>query len=245
MKSLFLGFLFIISMIKIQAQIEIIGDTIKTDFETAILKINKDNPYKVDLELKTYSDSLRIACSFLSNIRKIYIKDLNELIQNNYLVMDGYYTKMKGNDTIERFYYINGNKTEAPSIDNNTIEIDLNDKEEENKDVVYTYVEKMPVFPGGLDALMLFIKTNIKYPKDAEENEISGKVYVQFIIDYNGKVISPTVVRSLHPSLDAEALRIIRMMPSWVPGQQNGKNVKVKFAIPVNFNTPPQSNQTH
>lgn len=96
-------------------------------------------------------------------------------------------------------------------------------------------VEEAPEFPGGTKALMQFLARNIKYPADAEKNKTEGRVIVQFIVEKDGKISEETVVRSVSPSLDAEALRIIRLMPAWTPGKQRGKAVDIKFTLPITF----------
>ena len=101
--------------------------------------------------------------------------------------------------------------------------------------LVYEVVETPPAFPGGDEALMKFLMNNIIYPVKAQEQNIQGKVTVGFIVDENGKVIEPEVARSVHPLLDAEALRVIKSMPAWIPGKQKGKNVSVRYFVPVNF----------
>ena len=93
----------------------------------------------------------------------------------------------------------------------------------------------MPEFPGGMDAMLQFINDNMKYPTKAQTDGIQGRVAVQFIVDENGYIIEPNIVRSVEPSLDKEALRIIKMLPHWKPGTLKGKAVKVKYTVPVAF----------
>ena len=100
---------------------------------------------------------------------------------------------------------------------------------------VYDIVEQMPEFPGGEQELGKFIGTNVRYPVKAQELGISGNVYVRFIINKDGSLSNIYVSRSVHPLLDAEALRVIRMMPKWIPGRQNGEPVRLKGNIPINF----------
>lgn len=99
----------------------------------------------------------------------------------------------------------------------------------------FDVVEQMPSFPGGGLALMSFLKTHVEYPKVAEENGVQGRVVVQFTIDKDGTIIDSWVVRSVDPSLDKEALRVVRIMPKWSPGTQNGTPVRVKFTLPISF----------
>ena len=94
----------------------------------------------------------------------------------------------------------------------------------------------MPEFPGGQEALFQYLSANVKYPKIAQENGIQGRVIVQFVVAKDGRIENAEVVRSGgDPSLDNEALRVIRKMPRWIPGKQRGKLVRVKYTVPVNF----------
>ncbi|PXY01160.1 hypothetical protein DF185_10945 [Marinifilum breve] len=104
-----------------------------------------------------------------------------------------------------------------------------------NPDDVFVMVEDMPQFPGGYAAIQKFINKSIVYPKVAKENGIKGRVFVTFIITKDGKIDKPKVVRSVDPSLDKEAIRVIKSMPDWTPGKQNGVIVKVAYTVPVNF----------
>ncbi|WP_302460257.1 energy transducer TonB [Parabacteroides johnsonii] len=104
---------------------------------------------------------------------------------------------------------------------------------EEN--AVYHVVDNMPEFPGGMKALLNFIDNNVQYPAEARKKGIQGRVHVQFIVDEDGYIIEPNIVRSVEPALDKEALRIIKILPQWKPGTLQGKAVKVKYTIPVAF----------
>lgn len=100
---------------------------------------------------------------------------------------------------------------------------------------VFDVVEEMPQYPGGSAAMMMFLRDNIKYPADAVKDSIQGRVIVQFVVDKQGNVVNPTLMRKVHPSLDAEALRVVGAMPKWKPGKQNGEVVNVKYTLPVTF----------
>ena len=100
---------------------------------------------------------------------------------------------------------------------------------------VYDMVEQAPAFPGGPQAMMQFIKDNLKYPQIAKENGIQGRVILQFVVDETGQVTDPKVIRSIDPSLDTEAIRLVLSMPRWIPGMQDGKAVAVKYTFPVMF----------
>ena len=104
-----------------------------------------------------------------------------------------------------------------------------------NGNDIFMAVEDMPEFPGGASALLEFLRSNVKYPRICQENGIQGRVLVAFVVDKDGTVLSPEVVKGVHPQLDQEALRIMSIMPKWKPGQQRGKPVRVKYTVPVNF----------
>jgi TonB family protein len=95
--------------------------------------------------------------------------------------------------------------------------------------------EIMPQFPGGQNAMFEYLKLNIKYPSYEKENNISGKVYVYFVIDTTGRPVDAKIVVSRSRGIDQEALRVISEMPKWSIGMQGGKKVKVCFTIPINF----------
>ena len=105
--------------------------------------------------------------------------------------------------------------------------------EVENK--VFDVVEQMPSFPGGQGALMKYLNDNIKYPVVAQENGVQGRVVVSFVVERDGSITDVNVVRSVDPSLDKEAVRVIKGMPHWIPGKQNGSAVRVKYNVPVSF----------
>ena len=106
-------------------------------------------------------------------------------------------------------------------------------KEEETK--VFDVVEVMPSFPGGQGALFEWLSKNIKYPVVAEENGVQGRVIVTFVVERNGSITDVQVVKSVDPSLDKEAVRVVKALPHWIPGKQNGSAVRVKFTVPVTF----------
>ena len=104
---------------------------------------------------------------------------------------------------------------------------------EENK--VFDVVEQMPSFPGGMGALMSWLNQNIKYPVIAAENGVQGRVIVQFVVEKDGSITDVKVAKSVDPSLDKEASRVVSAMPKWTPGKQNGSAVRVKYTVPVTF----------
>lgn len=106
---------------------------------------------------------------------------------------------------------------------------------EPSLDKPFDVVEQMPSFPGGTPALMAYLQRSIKYPAIAEENGIQGRVICQFIVERDGSVTDIHIIKSVDPSLDKEAQRVIASMPKWIPGRQNGQAVRVKFTLPVTF----------
>lgn len=100
---------------------------------------------------------------------------------------------------------------------------------------VYDVVDKMPEFPGGMTGLMQYLSKNIRYPAEAQTKGIQGRVTVAVIINTEGKAVNASIVRSVDPSLDAEALRVASTMPDWVPGTKDGKPVNVRYTFPVTF----------
>ena len=106
---------------------------------------------------------------------------------------------------------------------------------EPEPDEVFMVVEDQPEFPGGTAALLEYLRKNIKYPAICRENNIQGRVLVTFIVNKDGAIVEPEIVKSVNPSLDKEALRVISQMPNWKPGYQRGKPVRVKYSVPVNF----------
>jgi protein TonB len=107
--------------------------------------------------------------------------------------------------------------------------------EEESDDEFFMVVENMPEFPGGDLGLMKYIRKHVKYPPIAKEYNITGKVYVSFIVDKTGSVTNVKIVRGVDKNLDAEALRVVKSLPKYKPGKQRGKAVRVMFTIPINF----------
>jgi periplasmic protein TonB len=105
----------------------------------------------------------------------------------------------------------------------------------DNLEEVLTVVEKMPEFPGGENALIEFLKKQIKYPEDAKDLGISGTVYTSFVVGTDGKLKESKIIKGVHPILDEEALRVLEKMPAWKPGKQKGKPVNVSYVLPIKF----------
>lgn len=105
--------------------------------------------------------------------------------------------------------------------------------EEENK--VFDIVEQQPMFPGGPAALMKYLSEHTKYPVVAQENGVQGRVTVQFVVEKDGSISDVHVLRGVDPSLDKEAVRVVKSLPRWTPGKQNGITVRVNYRVPVLF----------
>lgn len=104
-----------------------------------------------------------------------------------------------------------------------------------NGEEVLTVVDVMPMFPGGDKALLEFLAKNIKYPVEDQKTGTQGRVIASFTVDKKGNIVDPEVLRGVSPSLDAEALRVISLMPVWQPGKQDGKPANVRYTVPITF----------
>ena len=150
----------------------------------------------------------------------------------------------ESNDMTEMVIVSETQKNQTSTIENKDVKKEASPQKAKNKKVdvvevygeIYEYVEQMPIFPGGQEALFRFITKNLKYPLIAERNGIQGRVLVSFVITKEGIVTNVNIAKSADPSLNKEALRVIRMLPDWTPGRKDGKVVNVKFTVPVSFN---------
>ena len=109
------------------------------------------------------------------------------------------------------------------------------EEEELEEQQIFQIVEEMPEFPGGMGECLKFLMKNAKYPTISQENGVQGKVSVKFVIEKDGSIADPVVVRGVDPYLDKEALRVVKSMPKWKPGKQRGKPVRVSYTVPVIF----------
>lgn len=109
-------------------------------------------------------------------------------------------------------------------------------EEEEIEDPqIYVRVEKKAAFPGGQAELNKYLSKAINYPEEASDNGISGRVIVSFVVNTNGSIVDVEVLRGVHPALDKEAMRVVKAMPAWTPASNQGKKVRSKFTLPINF----------
>jgi len=138
---------------------------------------------------------------------------------------------LKNNTTISIADVKGNNEKEGEIIED--VKVAVTQTVEEEKP--YTVVEQMPAFPGGDGELNSFLAKNIKYPVIAQENGIQGKVILRFQVSKTGKISDIVVLRSLDPSCDKEAIRVVGLLPTFIPGKQNGVNVPVYFVLPVSF----------
>lgn len=125
-------------------------------------------------------------------------------------------------------------------VSNDTEQVSNDLQTEQKKDVPF-FVEVMPQYPGGDAEMSKFISQNLKYPTEAIENDISGRVVVSFIIGKDGNIVDAKISRGISPECDAEALRIIKSMPKWIPGKQKGENVAVHFSLMIAFKSTPKN----
>ena len=114
--------------------------------------------------------------------------------------------------------------------------VKIEEEEEEEEQQIFTVVENDPEFPGGMEALYKYLRDNIKYPQLARDNNITGRVYVTFVVERDGSIANPRVLKDIGGGCGAEAIRVVKSMPKWNPGKQRGKAVRVQFNLPVNFN---------
>ena len=109
------------------------------------------------------------------------------------------------------------------------------EKENASEGMVFDVVEQMPQFPGGMPAMMKWLTDNMKYPKEAQDAKQQGRVIASFTVEKDGSITDVRVVKSLAPALDEEAIRVVKAMPKWNPGMQNGEPVRVKYTVPISF----------
>jgi len=137
---------------------------------------------------------------------------------------DGYTSNKISVSNADAALTVTLNKTSVPSAQPSA-----------DDDEVFMVVEEPPVFPGEVAGLLQYLRRNIKYPAECREDSIQGRIMVSFIVDKEGFIKDAQVVQSVHPLLDAEALRVVEGMPQWTPGKQNGQPVRVQYTIPINF----------
>ncbi|MBQ0016247.1 MAG: energy transducer TonB [Bacteroidales bacterium] len=116
------------------------------------------------------------------------------------------------------------------------VPVEVVEEVEEVEEEIFTVVENDPEYPGGMESLYKYLGENIKYPSLAKENNITGKVYVTFVVEKDGSIANPRILRDIGGGCGQEAIRVVKSMPKWKPGKQRGKAVRVQFNLPVSFN---------
>ena len=206
---------------------------IETDVELSKLaqkkepaKVERKEPVKVEMEQKVV-EKVKSSVKFTApEIKKDdEVKPEDELKSQDEL--------SKTNTAIGSFDVKGNDEAAGEVLKAKEVIADEKPKEEETK--VFDIVEQMPQFPGGNAALFEYLSKHIKYPVIAEENGIQGRVIVTFVVERDGSITDVKVVKSVDPSLDKEAQRVVKSMPRWIPGKQNGSAVRVKYTVPVTF----------
>jgi periplasmic protein TonB len=204
-------------------------DNFKVTEVTALSKLppaetkSNNEVKKIDTPPPALKSSIKFTAPIIKKDEEVSeedeIKSQDQLMKNTSTIS---IADVKGNDEI------NGK-------DIADIQAISNEPEKKDVEQVYTYVEQPPSFPGGEAELANYLIENIKYPQEARETGVQGKVYLSFIVGKNGDITDVKVVRSLHYLCDKEAMRVVKSMPRWTPGKQNGHNVTVQFTLPVVF----------
>ena len=206
---------------------------IETDVELSKLaqkkepaKVERKEPVKVEMEQKVV-EKVKSSVKFTApEIKKDdEVKPEDELKSQDEL--------SKTNTAIGSFDVKGNDEAAGEVLKAKEVIADEKPKEEETK--VFDVVEQMPQLPGGNAALFEYLSKHIKYPVIAEENGIQGRVIVTFVVERDGSITDVKVVKSVDPSLDKEAQRVVKSMPRWIPGKQNGSAVRVKYTVPVTF----------
>jgi protein TonB len=189
-------------------------------------KVERKEPVKVEMEQKVV-EKVKSSVKFTApEIKKDdEVKPEDEIKSQDDL--------SKTNTAIGTFDVKGNDEAEGEVLKAKEVVVDEKPKEEETK--VFDVVEQMPSFPGGDAELMKFLHDHIKYPVVAEENGIQGRVIAQFVVERDGSISDVKVIKSVDPSLDKEAIRVLKSMPKWIPGKQNGSAVRVKYTVPVTF----------
>ena len=185
-------------------------------------EIIKQEPEKVVEQVKS---SVKFTAPVIKNDNEVKEEDeikLEEVEKSNKAV--GTFN-VEGNDEVGGAVLKAKDEIAAPEPPKHVVE--------ETK--IFTVVEQMPLFPGGDAALMGYLRDNIHYPTVAAENGVQGRVVVGFVVERDGSITDVNVLRSVDPSLDREAMRVVKSMPRWTPGKQNGSAVRVKYQVPVTF----------
>lgn len=180
------------------------------------------------------SCSLVVSPAEGTSVMKAKIKMLEETTQTDEIVVVGYEKPEPESASQVKWYkaeeVVKNEKNGSESAQQPQTGVKNNTEEQ-----VFIVVEEMPEYPGGMSEFMKFIAKNIKYPADALQGKVEGRVIARFVVCKDGSISDIEIMRSVSPSLDAEAVRVLKLMPKWKPGRQRGKAVPVKFTVPVTF----------
>jgi TonB family protein len=191
----------------------------------------------------SFSDPLQISISDdkVSQTETIYSFDLNQIKNDTTFMLGEHEIVAKKNHDEQNSYSV--------KIDGKDLNLEMiaslmkGNVEESESDEVYNQVDVLPEYPGGSNAMFDFISKNVKYPESAKENGIEGKVYVQFVVEKDGSLSSFNIARGVNEDIDNEAIRVLKLMPNWTPGVQDGKAVRVHYTIPFVFKLNPKTTQ--
>ena len=183
--------------------------------------------------IKIITTFVAVAISmFLFSCSMKKIKDIKDKFDESEQVKNG----VIGGDSLA---HVSDTEETRPAVKSTTktgkITAESSASKKEFTGKVYEIVEQIPEYPGGLTALMNYLRTNTRYPAAAQKAGIEGRVIVSFIVEPNGSVSNVEIVRSVDTDLDQEALRVVRQMPKWKAGKQDGNTVRVKFHLPIKF----------
>ncbi|WP_243347526.1 energy transducer TonB [Parabacteroides sp. FAFU027] len=194
----------------------------------------KNNPNKDIINLYT-SGQVAWNDPFMKNyIEKLRTGIYKEWYDNGQLKVEAVYAIDKYNGYYNS-YWPNGQPKRRDTYKKNKL-INGTCYSKEGEKIKYFPLEVMPEFPGGIDALMYFLRQNIRYPVTMQEKKIQGMVLVQFVVSKSGKPANIKIVKGLHPDGDREAIRVVSLMPDWTSGVQDGDPVPVLFTLPIRFN---------
>ena len=201
------------------------GNIDDTYEQTIVAPKNEENVEYIDEDNNT------------SNSRRIFLAILAVLVIGCVYA----FMKCQGNNEAIEKTAPNIETTVEENVQKQGAEQDINDEQQnyntpqELQEKVYDVVEVMPSFPGGQSALMQYLGNNIQYPVEAQENGAQGRVIINFVVEDDGSISHVKVAKSADPALDREAMRVVKSMPKWIPGKQNGECVRVRYSVPVVF----------
>ncbi len=222
-------------------------DTIYYDIKQNVVENSSEATYYKLLEEKEFADSDRtLEKIYLTSGQIIsfrsYIDYKNNMLHgkskewypNGELKLVAFYNNNSLDGTF-KYYWENGQLKYEEEYDNGILisgeKYDNEGKGDEHEEAYLI----MPEFPGGDDALIFYLKRNIKYPKKSYKQGVEGRVVLTFLVNKDGSISDLKVAESVNEEIDTEALRVVSEMPKFIPGRQNGENIEVQFAIPINF----------